>query len=112
MTVCYYKFHFASFHSSKYNKTLVSRGQFIDDVIRNLKLRPGREEDYLPSLLSLSSAMERFTHLGKGDVRLVAFADDEHVIEPGGQCVAVGVLNVDDAQVSRVESNKRKERFS
>ena len=56
--------------------------------------------------------MERFTHLGKGDVRLVAFADDEHVIEPGGQCVAVGVLNVDDAQVSRVESNKRKERFS
>ena len=56
--------------------------------------------------------MERFTPLGKGDVRLVAFADDEHVIEPGGQCVAVGVLNVDDAQVSRVESNKRKERFS
>ena len=66
MTVCYYKFHFASFHSSKYNKTLVSRGQFIDEVIRNLKLRPVREEDYLPSLLSLSSAMESLTPLPLG----------------------------------------------
>ena len=50
--------------------------------------------------------------LGKGDVWLVALADDEHVVDPSGEGVAVGVLNVDDAQVSRVESNKRKETFS
>ena len=87
---------------------MIRSGTFIEN-----KICP-KGEIYLPSLLSLSSAMERFTHLalGKGDVRLVAFADDEHVVEPGGESVAVGVLNVDDAQVSRVESNKRKERFS
>ena len=44
--------------------------------------------------------------LGKGDVRLVALADDEHVVDPSGEGVAVGVLNVDDVERSRVSLSR------
>merc|ERR1719232_1179000 len=40
--------------------------------------------------------------LGKGDVGLVALADDEHVVDPGGEGVTVGVLHVHDVEGSRV----------
>merc|ERR1711899_371689 len=44
--------------------------------------------------------------LGQRDVRLVALADDEHVVDPSGESVAVGVLDVDDVERSRVSLSR------
>ena len=55
------------------------------------------------SLVSLLGDGELYSlALGQRDVRLVALADDEHVVDPSGEGVAVGVLNVDDVERSRV----------
>ena len=40
--------------------------------------------------------------LGEGDVGLVTLANDEHVVDPGGEGVAIGVLHVDDVEGSWV----------
>jgi len=51
------------------------------------------------SLVSLLSDGELDTlSLGKGDVRLVALADDEDISNPGSEDVAVGVLDVDNVE--------------
>jgi len=51
------------------------------------------------SLVSLLSDGELDTlSLGKGDVRLVALADDEDISNPGSEGVAVGVLDVDNVE--------------
>ena len=55
------------------------------------------------SLVSLLGDGELYSlALGQRDVRLVALADDEHVVDPSGEGVAVGVLDVDDVERSRV----------
>merc|ERR1719410_2619718 len=53
------------------------------------------------SLVSLLSNGELDTlGLGKGDVRLVALANDEDISNPGGEGVTVGVLDVDNVEGS------------
>merc|ERR1719444_64066 len=67
-------------------------------ILIMIKFESLRSAESLVSLLS-DGELDSLG-LGKGDVRLVALADDEDVSNPGSEGVTVGVLDVDDVEGS------------